>query len=500
MRANFTGFRLCYIACALIISIYSLSSHSFQFFDVFKNFRGNAEQLCHDLLTNSADLGADVVLLDNWKEVPIVRAAITKKARLEVNVSTFILGADDTGKMALASLLYAARNGAKVRLLLDPGFHIKDPAMLNYLVQASENIEIKLYNPPPKRPKSFWGFFTGLHKYGPVLARNLLRLLKLNRRMHDKYWSVDGVVMEIGSNNLGGNNLKHGNKRKELNLQGYNPDAPEVQATRKELDILVHGPVVAAGDKYFKELFYSDLVKDALDIPEIRDVSPIDVLNAAEDLQGYYDKIVKINEDEILRSLPEPIKAQRAGLLYDPLKLKRKYLDEGVVGELYPRIENAEKIVVISSPYLVLTREMRRVFKKLKKNAVPVIIVTNSTLSNDMATSQMAYEYLKKTLVKDLGIFVYEYEGPLKLHSKLIYVDGEYSSIGAYQFTPRAERMNRELNLEFFGEDMANFVLRKISEILAKSQPIEVEACQVNFCGNPAQRFGPALFFIRWFQ
>ncbi|WP_268580301.1 phospholipase D-like domain-containing protein, partial [Escherichia coli] len=80
----------------------------------------------------------------------------------------------------------AAQRGVRVRLLLDDNGVAMDETLA--ALNAQENVEIRLFNPSTVRT--------------PKLAGYAFDFMRMNRRMHNKSYIVDGAVAIIGGRNI----------------------------------------------------------------------------------------------------------------------------------------------------------------------------------------------------------------------------------------------------------------------------------------------------------
>ncbi|HEX6720207.1 MAG TPA: phospholipase D-like domain-containing protein, partial [Burkholderiaceae bacterium] len=122
--------------------------------------------------------GNRITLLENGEQYyPRVFEAIAG-ARHEVYLETFILFDDKVGRELQAALIRAARNGAKVHVMID-GWGSPDlgPDILQPLIDAG--VDLRAYEP----------------------VRGLTRRLSVFRRMHRKIVVVDNTVAFVGGIN-----------------------------------------------------------------------------------------------------------------------------------------------------------------------------------------------------------------------------------------------------------------------------------------------------------
>ena len=100
----------------------------------------------------------------------------------------FIWNKDLVGKGLLERLLRAADRGVRVRLLLDDlGTTPSDAVLL--AIDSHPNIEVRMFNPATLR--------------SPRLLGIVADIGRLNKRMHNKSFTVDGQVSIVGGRNVG---------------------------------------------------------------------------------------------------------------------------------------------------------------------------------------------------------------------------------------------------------------------------------------------------------
>ncbi|MCB0347273.1 MAG: hypothetical protein KDD37_00480, partial [Bdellovibrionales bacterium] len=109
--------------------------------------------------------------------------------------------------------------------------------------------------------------------------------------------------------------------------------------------------------------------------------------------------------------------------------------------------QSATKELDIMSPYLIPTKNALAVFEDLIKNkGVRIRIVTNSLHSTDNLFAQAGYLHYKKRLI-EMGVELYEFNGPDTSHGKAFVVDGHIAFVGTYNLDPRSAFVNREVGI-----------------------------------------------------
>lgn len=167
-----------------------------------------------------------VYLLQDGVDAFVARLSLAEAAQKTLDVQYYIWHNDTSGHLLFQSMLKAAERGVRVRLLLDDN----NTQGLDPLLQALNqhpNIEVRLFNPFMQR------------NFRPVAY--LSDFSRLNRRMHNKSFTADGVVSIVGGRNIGDEYFGAG--------EGV---------MFADLDVAVTGPVVAAIQTDFDRYWSSE--------------------------------------------------------------------------------------------------------------------------------------------------------------------------------------------------------------------------------------------------
>ncbi|KFL36201.1 phospholipase D-like domain-containing protein [Arenimonas donghaensis] len=417
-----------------------------------------------------------VTLLDRGQDGLIARVHLIRAARRSIDLQTFIYDADDAGLLVLEELLAAARRGVKVRLLLDQLYGLPDPGLQAALAGAHPNFELRLYNP------TFGEAKTQPLQYA---AGILCCFGKFNRRMHTKLLLVDEVAGITGGRNIQDRYFDW--------AEGYN---------YRDRDIIVFGPIAKAMKENF-EAFWSfershsayalrDVAERLLregTIPTHRLLDPrrersprvLAMQQAAADGTAVYDRLA-----------PLTLPAGRVEFFAD---LPQKHVDEQPAYEdaslaMRELVDSTRDELVVQTPYLVLSRPARALFREIHDRPDPpdVVISTNSLAATDaFPVYAMSHKY-KRLYLRELGFQIFEYKPypedapidveatgalgeetamlpifgsgssgsatgpvPLKragvrvgLHAKSIVIDDRIGVVGSHNFDPRSDNLNTE--------------------------------------------------------
>ena len=116
------------------------------------------------------------------------RLSLVDAAERSLDVQYYIWRNDISGSLLFKALGRAADRGVRVRLLLDDHGTSGLDAILADL-GAHPNIEIRLFNPLAIRSPRFLAYLTDFRR--------------LNRRMHNKSFTVDNLTTIVGGRNVG---------------------------------------------------------------------------------------------------------------------------------------------------------------------------------------------------------------------------------------------------------------------------------------------------------
>jgi cardiolipin synthase C len=119
------------------------------------------------------------------------RLAMVKAATRSIDLQTYLIADDSTGRMMLRALRDAALRGVRVRLLLDDLYTVDMDRLLLGLA-AYPNVDVRLFNP----------FVTARDSSLRRLVALARGFKRLNHRMHNKLFVADGADALVGGRNL----------------------------------------------------------------------------------------------------------------------------------------------------------------------------------------------------------------------------------------------------------------------------------------------------------
>ena len=131
-----------------------------------------------------------VRILDSGADAFTQRLALIESAQRSIDAQYYIWNSDLTGQYMAQAIHAAAERGVHVRLLLDD-INVAGRDATIAALDSHRNIEIRIYNPFPQR--------AGVRKMFDLVTD----FSRLNRRMHNKSFTVDGAVTIVGGRNIG---------------------------------------------------------------------------------------------------------------------------------------------------------------------------------------------------------------------------------------------------------------------------------------------------------
>ncbi len=386
--------------------------------------------------------------LDNSLDAFAARYTLAGVAERTLDVQYYIWEDDMSGRLLFGALLAAASRGVRVRILLDDN---NTPGMdgILMLLDAHPNIDVRLFNPFSFRRLRFLGYLTDF--------------ARLNRRMHNKSFTVDGEVSIVGGRNIGDAYFGAGD-----------------QPLFTDLDVMATGPVVADVCDDFQRYWESAAVAPLSRVLEVNEGEisrrvqlPPDWLENPM-AQRYLERlrtsrfVAQLESGEL-----NMLWAKTRLLSDDPRKGEGKVRLRGLLGVRLMRVvgEPREQFDIIS-PYFVPTRSGVAHLLTLVRKGVRIAILTNSLAANDVAMVHAGYARWRKKLLRH-GVALYELKpqqhsgratphdrgltgnSGSSLHAKTFSVDGEKVFIGSFNFDPRSALLNTEMGFVIECETLA---------------------------------------------
>ncbi|MBN8741311.1 MAG: hypothetical protein BGP24_15265 [Lysobacterales bacterium 69-70] len=475
-----------------------------------------ADSPYHELYRETAQAGGPlhfVSLLDHGADSLALRLHLVRSARKSIEVQTFIFAGDDAGYLFLDELIKAARRGVRVRVIADQLFSLGDYTLLARLARTHANFELRLYNPA----------FDEAATQPLEFAANLLCcFFQFNQRMHNKLLLIDGETGLAGGRNY------------EDRYFDW-----DTEFDYRDRDVAVTGAVAGRQMQASFEQFWNHPRTRTL--AQLKDVNRRLLLDTREPAPPWDtptwqnpDRVAAISRQAddwtwIAEHFAAKVfRVARVDYFSDspnkPLEPENP-ADKKLTRYVIELLDSARHEIVLQTPYLVISRPARRVFRGLRERVpeLRVIVSTNSLAATDAFYVYALSHKYKKRYIKHLGFEIHEFKpfpgdaaqmiqgyetlagrrepppqsdftpvptaeepaGPrLGLHAKSIVIDGRVSLIGSHNFDPRSDNYNTEsgfiIHDEAFAAALRASVLRDTEPqnawvIARRPRPVLVE-------------------------
>lgn len=404
------------------------------------------------LRRNNADCG--VYRLDSGKDALGLRLGLIDRAERSIDIQSYLIRDDVSGNLIGLHLAAAADRGVRVRLLMDDALtHDIDAGLLS--LDVHDNIEVRVFNPFPRRRSRLISFIANFNI--------------LNRRMHNKSFTVDNQVTIVGGRNLADEYFQSGGKSEFI-----------------DEDLLAIGTIVDDVSDGFDEYWNS---QEAIPISAFNRMVPHASLeDSTEEGRRYLEQH---RDGEFLRSVDDRLASQfedaslallpaKAQVILDyPDKIRRLLPRQNSITTVFLQqmAAQAKTELIVVSPYFVPQKEGIDFFGQLVAKGVRVVIVSNSLASTNHSSVHAVYARYRKPLLEQ-GVELYElrprvHGSPvttkLTLHSKVATVDRKKMFVGSFNLDPRSLYLNTEMGMVVESDELAGSMAMSILDSLPET-------------------------------
>jgi putative cardiolipin synthase len=409
------------------------------------------------------------LMLDGNVEALLARVMLADRAQRSIDLQYYIYHGDPTGRLLTQRLVAAADRGVRVRALLDDMYVLGHDASVA-AVDAHPLIEVRVFNPFLSR--------------GTSMGRQFVRDSgRLNRRMHNKAFIVDGQVAVVGGRNIGD---EYFGAKEEFNF--------------RDLDLAAIGPVVPETASNFDRYWNSAQSYPVAAFEGVA-VGPAELDAARERLQS---DVRQFKETDYARTALKmdfigKVRDSTLTLYWGAAVLESDLPEKGdpamadstevrITPRLRTLVEAARKQVVLISPYFVPGPNFTDFLVSLEARGVEVLLLTNSLAANDVAAVHSGYAKYRKRLLAG-GVEIHELRpapgGPVgsgpgsgggnslkggssgsggsssgaSLHAKAFVVDAEVVFVGSFNMDPRSAQLNTEMGVVVQSPELSGAVL-----------------------------------------
>ena len=466
------------------------------------------------------------------------RMALIKAAQKTLDIQYYAIHADDTTQRLFDALREAASRGVRIRILLDD-FNTTGKNAQVLKLALEKNIDLRLFNPLPGGRSSLMFRIIG----------NLRDIDGMQRRMHNKIFVADNAVAITGGRNLGetyfgqssGTNfidvdiLCAGRIARDLSrsFDRYwnNPQAYPVQSlmTAQEIAAIKPPPSMPANlapggngasdvRPVIQDEAASSLFPDLLETPAPAPTPPSALMSPAASgspaNSTHTERVVTspAGVSTILPALPESVDLGKLNWVWAPSVMLVDKADkiaadaddvreakETTVDGLLALMGQAQKDLLVVSPYFVPGERMMKQFADIRQRGIRVRVLTNSLASNDAPAAHVGYARYRKALL-GLGIELYEMRaehpgnvgtlgspggsmgglagGSLgsstggsraSLHAKVVVADKRILVVGSMNLDLRSQLQNSEVAVVIRSPTLAAQATRQIEAALGQA-------------------------------
>lgn len=322
-------------------------------------------------------------LLSDPLDAFAVRTQLLERAEQTVDLQYYIWADDTAGRSMLDAVHRAAQRGVRVRMLLDD-FGCLGADELFGALNRHPHIEIRLFNPLISRRLKWTGYFTNFSR--------------INRRMHNKAFTIDQQVTIVGGRNIG-----------DIYFDGAGENS------FVDLDVLAIGPVAQEISADFNGYWISASSYPAADfLPTVdRERQQQLMTELSQHNNNEAERYRRATQDSPLLA---DILAGRTQLTWapitmvsdDPAKAVEKCRKADMLSQqLTAALGEPRSRMVVVSPYFIPMKRGVALLRALVDKGVSVSLLTNSLAASDVPLVHIAYSKYRKALTK-AGVKLFE--------------------------------------------------------------------------------------------
>jgi len=387
---------------------------------------------------------AGVVPLSDGHEAFAARVLLAEAAERSLDVQVYIWHRDATGMLLFEVARRAAERGVRVRLLIDDNNTSGlDPTLA--MLDAHPNIEVRVFNPFAQRGFRAAGYLTDFSR--------------LNRRMHNKSFTVDNQASVVGGRNIGDEYFAAGQ-----------------EASFADLDVVIVGDVVREVSKVFDRYWNSASAYPISDVAP--GVVPLDAAEFADEVRAIraspaaaaYEKAVLATPRVrgLIAGTNVPEWARAALVADDPAKVLNPpdRRDLQMLPKMVATLGSPRAELDLVSPYFVPGEGGTEALTALARQGIRVRLLTNSLAATDVGAVHAGYAKRRDDLLRG-GVRIYELKpdpdarvgtkaednsgiggsSRASLHAKTFGVDRQRIFVGSFNLDPRSAALNTEMGV-----------------------------------------------------
>lgn len=410
---------------------------------------GPDSPLARAMQPRPGDAGASgLVLLRDPAQALATRVLLARQAQRALDIQVYIWRPDASGRVLMHEVWRAAERGVRVRLLLDDN---GSDGMDDWLqtLDAHPGIEVRLYNPFGQRRIKALGYLTDF--------------TRLNRRMHNKSFTADGLATIVGGRNVAD--------------VYYGVDAGTLFA---DMDALALGPAAQDTARHFDAFWNSKLAYPLAGLLDPPDAAvPVRQRQELADPSGVPEVAALLSSLQRTPWLSASVLSAYPALQWAAVQVLSDAPDKPAWGTspaapgrritepILAGIAATRATLDLVSPYFVPGDAGVQGLVDLARRGVKVRIVTNSLAATDVMAVHAGYARHRRALLA-AGIELFElkphasapagaaapawrtrlgFSSAASLHGKVFLADGRRLFIGSFNLDPRSANLNTEMGL-----------------------------------------------------
>lgn len=405
------------------------------------------------------------------------RLEMIESAKRTIEVEFFIYNIDEAGRLFTQALVKKAREGVKVRVLIDYGWPIAKLDTFYATLLEQNGVEVRYYNPNIS-----------------------FELFKGQFRSHRKALIVDDNESMTGGRNI---------------ADEYFDLSPEYNFIDR--DVYVRGTVARAMRESFERFWNSDLTKKPdLEKEPVANRYGVNVYGHRSDSnymsqKSRYDAGMKKANDYLVQTAKDRLVLQSLKSMskLNDGRFRLHTCNDSVFAadipgigeksrvlfqEITAQLNDVRKSVAIESPYFVTTDDGMSFLRNYLKKGIDIHVYTNSLNSTDaIYTTATFYPRVGSLIQEGMKVFIYKGEaltgqdflGPeIKqarwgIHAKSAVLDEKTIMVGTFNVDPRSRNINAEMAV------MCRDNQELAADVLNNMKEHEAQSVQLNGEGKP---------------
>lgn len=349
-----------------------------------------------------------------------VRLNLINNSKEYINISYYTIINDESMNILFKSLMDAADRGVEVNILLDGIFNNLKYSYRNsiHMIKNHPNIHLKFYEP-----------------------LNFAKPWTWNNRLHDKTIIVDDQFALIGGRNIG-------NK--------YFLEESEKLKLVRDRDVLIYNEkkdansIITDMNKYYMHIWNHKYSKQ----PWVMSYKSKEKgIKYREKIDEQFNRLKTDYIQELVCDWNEetfPVKSIE--FVHNPIQRLNK--EPWALRRLLSLASDAEEEIIVQSPYIIPTKNMRKEIDKYDINFENIEILTNSYGTSPNFPAISGYYNYRKEIAKSVNK-LYEYQGSDSIHGKTYIFDEKKSIVGSFNLDSRSSYLSTESYVIIEDEDFA---------------------------------------------